>query len=143
MGMYMPALDIFMRFLNILSAITLVGGALTWKFAFVPATEHLSAETRSKTGDALARAWRPFVLAAILGALISGTYNLVGKMQSPLPPAYHPIIGIKILLALHVFAVLWLVTKPGNEKRARQLTGVMFSAIVIVTLGAVLRWLTA
>jgi len=132
-----------MRFLHILSAITLVGGALTWKFAFLPATQPLSGETRSKTGDALARAWRPFVIAAILGSLISGTWSFVGKMQSgSLPAAYQPVIGIKILLALHVFAALWLVTAPGNEKRGRQLTGVVFSAIVIVILAAVLRWLT-
>ena len=140
----MPALNIFMRFLHILSAITLVGGALTWKFAFIPATEPLSGETRSKTGDALARAWRPFVIAAILGSLISGTWSFIGKMQGGiLPAAYQPIIGIKILLALHVFAVLWLVTAPGNQKRARQLTGVVFSATVIVILAAVLRWLSS
>jgi uncharacterized membrane protein len=136
----MTALNIFMRFLHILSAVALAGGALAWRFAFVPATGPLAEETRRKTGDALARAWRPFVLASIAGILISGTYNFLRK--SNLPAAYHPIFGIKVLLALHVFAVLILVTKPGNEKRSRQLTGVVFSAVAIVILSAVLRWLT-
>jgi uncharacterized membrane protein len=136
----MIALNILMRMIHILSAVTLAGGALTWKFALIPGTAPLAPETKNKTGDAIARAWRPFVLTAILGLIVSGTYNLLRK--SNLPPAYHPLFGIKVLLALHVFAVLWLVTKPGNEKRGRQLTGVVFSSVAIVIISAVLRWLT-
>ena len=48
----------------------------------------------------------------------------------------------KTTLALHVIAVAFLVTAPGNQKRARQLTGVVFSGVIIVILSAVLRWLT-
>jgi uncharacterized membrane protein len=141
----MATLNIVMRFLHILSAIALAGGALAWRFAVIPATEPLAAEpsendTRRKVGDAMARAWRPFVFLATAGIVISGTYNFLRK--SNLPAAYHPIFGIKVLLGVHVFAVLFLVTKPGNEKRARQLTGVVFSAVTIVILSAVLRWLT-
>jgi uncharacterized membrane protein len=136
----MDALNIIMRFLHILSAVVLAGGALTWRFAVIPSTETLNAETRGKVGDAIARAWRPFVLSAIAGILISGTYNFLRKTN--LPPAYHAVFGIKVLLALHVFAVLILATKPGNTKRARQLTGVAISAVAVVLLSAVLRWLT-
>ena len=75
----MDALNIFMRFLHILSAIALAGGALAWRFAVIPATEPLSSDTRGKVGDAIARAWRPFVLTAIAGLLISGTYNFLRK----------------------------------------------------------------
>jgi uncharacterized membrane protein len=136
----MAALNIFMRFLHILSAVTLAGGALAWRFSAIPATAPLADDTRRKVGDALARTWRPFVLASIAGILISGIYNFLRKTN--LPPAYHAVFGIKVLLALHVIAVLFLATQPGNEKRARQLTGVAFSAIAIVILSAVLRWLT-
>ena len=100
----MAALNIFMRFLHILSAVTLAGGALAWRFAAIPATEPLNVETRGKVGDAMARAWRPVVFSAIAGILISGTYNFLRKTN--LPPAYHAVFGIKVLLALHVFAVL-------------------------------------
>lgn len=129
-----------MRILHILSAVTLAGGALTWKFGLAPATAPLAEETRGKVGDAIARAWRPFVLSGILGLLVSGTYNVMRKTN--LPPAYHPLFGVKVLLALHVFAVLWMVTKPGNRKRERQLSGVVFSAVAIVAISAALRWLT-
>jgi uncharacterized membrane protein len=136
----MDALNIFMRFLHILSAVALAGGALAWRFAVIPSTAPLNADIRGKVGDAMARAWRPFVLAAIAGILVSGTYNFLRKTN--LPPAYHAVFGIKILLALHIFAVMFLVTRPGKEKRARQLTGVAITAVVVVLLSAVLRWLT-
>lgn len=129
-----------MRFLHIFSAVLLAGGALAWRFAAIPATEPLPDDTRRRIGDAIARAWRPFVWFAIAGILVSGTYNFLHKKN--LTPAYHAVFGIKVLLALHVLAVMYLATRPNNEKRARQLTGVVFSAVVIVALSAVLRWLT-
>jgi uncharacterized membrane protein len=132
-------LNIFMRFLHILSAIALAGGALLWRFAAIPATEPLADDTRRKVGDAIARAWRPVILLASAGILVSGIYNFLRKKG--LPPAYHAIFGIKVLLALHVIAVLIVASKPGNEKRSRQLLGVIFSAVIIVSLSAVLRWL--
>jgi hypothetical protein len=135
----MPALNVFMRFLHIVSAITLVGGVLAWRFAAIPATAALASETREKVGNAIAAAWRPFVIFAIAGLLISGTWNFLHK--TGLTPAYHAVFGIKILLALHVFAAAFLAARPDNPKRARQLTGVAVSGVVIVILSAVLRWL--
>jgi uncharacterized membrane protein len=136
----MPALNIFMRFLHIVSAITLLGGVLAWRFAAIPATAALASETRTKVGDAIAVAWRPFVLSAIAGLLISGIYNFLNK--TGLTPAWHAVFGIKILLALHVFAAAFLAARPENPKRARQLTGVAISGVIIVVLSAVLRWLS-
>jgi uncharacterized membrane protein len=142
-GCLTDTLNILMRILHIFSAVLLAGGAIAWRYGAIPAAEPLGDDVRRKVGDAMARAWRPFVLFAIAGILISGTYNLMRKIATvALLPAYHAIIGIKILLALHVLAVMFLVTRPGNEKRARQLTGVVFSAVLIVVLSAVLRWLT-
>jgi uncharacterized membrane protein len=136
----MAVLTIFMRFLHIVSAITLVGGALTWRYAAIPAMAPLAEDTRSKLGDAIAAAWRPFVLSAIAGVLISGIFNFLRK--TGLTPAYHAVFGIKMLLALHVFAVLFIATRAHNPKRSRQLTGVAISGVIIVILSAVLRWLT-
>jgi uncharacterized membrane protein len=129
-----------MRLLHILSAVVLAGGALAWRFAAIPATEPLADDTRRKVGDAMARAWRPFVVFGVGGILLSGTYNFLRKKG--LTPAYHAVFGIKFLLALHVVAVLMMASAPANDKRKRQLTGVVFSAVLIVILSAVLRWLT-
>ncbi len=135
----MAVLSVFMRFLHIISAITLLGGVFAWRFGAIPATATLASETRAKIGDAIASTWRPFVIFAIVGLLISGIYNFLNK--TGLTPAYHAVIGIKFLLALHVFAVAILAARRNNLNRERQLTGVAISGVVIVILSAVLRWL--
>jgi uncharacterized membrane protein len=138
-GNLMPAFNIVMRFMHIFSAITLLGGILAWRFGAIPATAALSAETRGKVGDALAARWRVWIIGAVAGLLVSGTYNFLRK--TGLTPAYHAVIGIKILLALHVFAVAILACRAGNERRDRQLTGVVISGVIVVALSAVLRGL--
>ena len=135
----MPVLNVLMRFLHIISAITLVGGVLAWRFGAIPATAALATDTRAKVGDAIAHAWRPFIIFAVAGLLISGTYNFLNT--TGLTPAYHAVIGVKFLLALHVFAVAILAARPNNAARARQLTGVAISGVTIVALSAVLRWI--
>jgi hypothetical protein len=134
----MAELNILMRFVHILSAVALLGGAITWRFAVMQATQPLGPEVRAKIGNAIAAGWRPLMLTAALGLLISGTYNFLNK--TGLTPQYHAVIGFEFL-ALHVFAVGYIVTNPNNEKRSRQLTGVVISGTVIVILSAVLRWL--
>ncbi len=126
-----------MRFLHIVSAVMLVGGVLAWRLAAIPASAALATETRSKVGDAIAAAWRPFLLFAVFGLLVSGTYNFLHK--TGLTPAYHAVFGIKILLALHVFVVGYLACRPGNARRDRQLTGVAISGVIVVALSSILR----
>jgi hypothetical protein len=60
------------------------------------------------------------------------------------PPGYHLWFGIKMLLVLHVFAVLLLLAKKGSDERkhGRWITGVLISATVIIGVSAYLRWLS-
>src|SRR5579871_6825820 len=113
----MTYLSIFMRALHILSAVTLIGGVLAWRFAAIPGIAALAAETRSKVDNAIAAAWRPAVMLSVLGLLISGIYNFLHK--TGLTSNYHMVFGIKILLVLHVFAVAILATRPDNARRGR------------------------
>jgi hypothetical protein len=131
---------VFFRALHIFCAITLVGGVMAWRFAAIPAESVLAEETRTKLGNATAARWMPWVLTAVAGLIISGVYNFLHK--TGLTPVYHAIFGIKILLALHVFAAAILAARPDNARRKRQLTGVVVSGIIIVVLSAVLRGLT-
>jgi len=85
---------------------------------------------------------RPVFLTAMAGVLISGVYQYLDKSKGALP-AWHAVIGVKFLLVLHIFAVGFIATRPGNEKRARQLTGVAISGLVTVLLAAVLRYLSS
>src|SRR5260370_33841 len=137
----MPVLNILMRFLHIVSAITLLGGILAWRFGVIPALAPLGEETRRKADNAMAAAWRPSVLFGVAGSLASGIYNFLRWNAAGLTPEYHAIIGVKFLLALHVFAVAILASRPDNARRARQLTGVAISGVAIVPLCAVLTFL--
>jgi hypothetical protein len=131
---------VFFRALHILCAITLLGGIMAWRFAAIPAESALAQETRAKMGNATAARWMPWILTAVAGLIISGIYNFLHK--TGLTPVYHAFFGVKMLLALHVFAAAILAARPNNARRKRQLTGVVVSGIIIVILSAVLRGIT-
>jgi hypothetical protein len=131
---------VFFRVLHILSAITLLGGVMAWRFAAIPAESSLGLEPRLEVANSTASAWRPWVVGSILGLIASGTYNILHKTGAT--PLYHALFGLKILLALHVFAAAYLATRPNNARRARQLTGVFISGILIVIISGILRGIT-
>jgi uncharacterized membrane protein len=116
---------VVMRWLHMASMATLVGGMLYGR----------TVESKSPSGAA--SAFRPYVVVAMAGLIISGTFTL---LQNPgHTPKYHMLLGIKLLLALHVFAVAFISTSPVNPRRARQMTGVVISGLVILAISAYLR----
>jgi hypothetical protein len=135
----MDYLSIFMLALHILCAVTLVGGAIAWRFAALPGIQLLDAGTRAKVDNAVAAAWRPVVISAVVGLLISGVYNFMNRPVKT--STFHMLFGIKMLLVLHVFSVSFLATRRDNARRSRQLTGVVISGVVILIISAAFRWL--
>lgn len=81
------------------------------------------------------RQWRgPAVTAALLLAL-TGAHNFMVRMKSP-PAGWHALIGIKILLALHVIAMVLLLARgasPGKERRWRM--GALVSGAITIVIG--------
>ena len=125
-------LTVFMRWLHISSMAALIGGMIYGRV--------VEQQTRG-SGDGLsgkaAAAYRPTVLFAVAGLIVSGLYNyLTNPGHSPL---YHMLFGIKVLLALHVFAVAFLVTQPVNPRRGRLMTGAAISGLAIIAISAYLR----
>jgi uncharacterized membrane protein len=134
-------LDILMRFLHIISAVTLIGGALAWRFGALPAIEPLAGDTKAKVGNAIAASLRPIVLTAMALLLLSGIYQYM--MVANKTPAWNAVIGVKFLGVLHIFAVGFLVTGQNNQKRSRQLTGVVISGVIVIGLAATLHYLSS
>jgi uncharacterized membrane protein len=130
-------LTVIMRWVHLSSMATLLGGMLYWRLVLAPASEGLSPETREALGDKAASHFSPIVWASIAGLLISGVFKYLTSPGHQ--PIYHMIFGIKMLLALHVFAVGILIVRPGNPRRTRMLTGTVISGLVIVFLSAWLR----
>jgi len=121
------------------SMATLIGGVVYGRLVAAPSMQSLTPETREQLSEALAARYRPLAFTAMALLLISGLYRF---LTTPgLGPAYHAIFGIKMLLALHVFAVGILILKPRNPKRVRLMTGTLISGLVIVLLSAILRQL--
>ena len=120
---------ILSRLIHISSAVTLLGGLLFARQVLVAAGQT----------ELIAR-YAGAMQAAIAGLLLSGLYNLLTK--AGLPKGYHAVFGVKFLLALHVFAVAFLLPKADAAKRARSLTGILVSGGLILVLSAYLRYLT-
>ncbi len=139
----MDLLAILMRWTHITCVTFLVGSALYASAVLAPAMEQLPVGTQADLGNRLAEKLRRLVIFMILGALLSGLYNFMQKTDLPKP--YHMVFGIKMLLALHIFAVAFLNTKADvpAPKRARWMTGVALSGLLVFLLSAYLRFLTA
>jgi hypothetical protein len=130
-------LSILMRALHIASVITLLGGVLYARLVQLPGLRQTPEPARGEIEARSAAAFRPAVFAAIAGLLLSGMYNLFANPGHS--PRYHMLLGVKLLLALHIFAVAMLATQPKNPRRARLLTGAAISGLVIILISAYLR----
>lgn len=118
-------LGLLMRWIHITSVVILIGGILYARYL-------CSYSPR----------FRSWVYIAIAGLLGSGFYNFFTKASYP--PGYHMWFGIKMLLVLHVFATAVLVTIPTNDerKRAKRMTSIVASGLVIFLISAYLRWIS-
>ena len=94
MGYQMTEINILMRFLHIVSVVTLLGGFIAWRLALIPATSPSRPTCAAKLGNAVAAAWRPVFFTATGGILISGIYNYMNK--TGMPPAWHAVIGVEV-----------------------------------------------
>jgi len=130
-------LFVIMRWLHFSSFATLIGGILYGRLVMTPALGSLSPEAAESAGAKAAAAYRPMVLTAICGLIVSGTYNILTNPGHTV--IYHMLLGIKLMLVLHVFAVAFLVTQARNPRRARMMTGVIISGLIILAISAYLR----
>ena len=86
--------------------------------------------------DTAAEQFRAWVIAAIAVSLISGAFNYL--QTGAHSPRYHILLGIKLLLALHVFASVLLALRPKNPRRGRQLAGAAISGMAVILIAVYL-----
>jgi hypothetical protein len=131
------AIYVIMRWLHIASMATLIGGMIFGRVVMSQAVEGLSPESRESFMDRAAMLYRPLVFTAMGGLLISGTYNILTNLGHT--PLYHMLLGVKLLLVMHVFAVAILIARPHNKRRARMMAGAAISGLAIIAIAAYLR----
>lgn len=130
-------LTALMRWVHISSVVTLIGGIFYSRFVMTPAGGSLSPDARSALDASAAARFRPITFAALAGLVLSGLFNFLAKPGHS--STYHILFGVKILLALHVFAVAILIAAPENPRRARQMFGAALSGLAIIMLSAYLK----
>jgi hypothetical protein len=131
------ALAAIMRWLHLASIAILVGGLLYGAMALRARVGILPAELERTVADRTAARFRPRVYLAIAAIIISGIYNL---LVTPGHTTWYLILfSIKILLALHVFAVAILAMRPNVERRARMMYGAGISGLIVILISAYLR----
>ncbi|MCB9853159.1 MAG: hypothetical protein H6819_08685 [Phycisphaerales bacterium] len=113
-------LEIAMRWLHILGAITAIGAAIFALVVISPAMAKLPEETRKAFHAAARPKFAMLVGMAIMALLVSGFYNYLVVMR-PLHQGqsrYDMLMGIKILLALVVFFIASALTgqSPAFQK---------------------------
>lgn len=86
--------------------------------------------------SARVRKFRGVAVAAALLAALTGAFNFMTRMKDA-PAGWHALIGIKILLALHVIAMVFLLARGADspEKEARWRKGALVSAILVTLIG--------
>jgi uncharacterized membrane protein len=135
------------RWIHIITAVVLVGGSIFLRFVLGPAAAQLPDESHAKLKELVLGTWKKFVHGGIALFLISGFYNYL-VVQGPLHKGdklYHPLMGIKILLALAVFVIAsGLVGRSkafaGMRAKAKLWQGIMITlAILIIGISGFLK----
>jgi uncharacterized membrane protein len=130
-------LAVIMRWLHISAVAALIGGAIFGRFVAAHATGTLNPETKEALWEDMAAHFKPVVYAAVAALVLSGLYNILAHPGHSMP--YYVLLGIKLLLALHVFAVMLLGVQRNNKRRVRMMAGAAFSGLAIIAISAYLR----
>jgi uncharacterized membrane protein len=130
-------LFVIMRWMHFASIATLIGGFIYGRLVLMPSLATLAPESRDALAAKTGTAFRPFVLVAVIGLIVSGTYNILTNPGHSVK--YHMLLGVKLLLVMHVFAVAFLITQPKNPRRSRMMTGAIISGLIIIAIADYMR----
>jgi uncharacterized membrane protein len=127
--------DVLSRWVHVGAAIVLVGGSVFTKFVLMPAAKGLQESEHIALRERIMGRWRKFVMAGILLLLLSGFYNyLVARPPSGGVHFYHPVMGVKILLAFVAFFLASVLT--GRSPRFESLradSGKWLGVLILVS----------
>ncbi len=136
--------DIFFRWLHIVTACVVFGSAFFMRFVMPAAIKPLDPESRDATFLRTRRAFKMVVHSCILLFLISGIYNAVRNWPTynNWPGVAHGLFGLHLLIALIIWTIaLWLLA--GREPRRNHAKWMKFNVILLfltVAVASTLKW---
>jgi hypothetical protein len=79
--------------------------------------------------------FRGLAIAASLLLLLTGAHNFMTRMVDA-PKGWHALVGIKLLLALHVIAIVFLMARgAAPEKLARWRKSILVTGTLVMLIG--------
>jgi uncharacterized membrane protein len=136
-------IGILMRWAHIVSAVVLIGGLVYARMVAAPALRQSLGEDPPELLERLAVRFRLLVYAAIAGLVLSGIYNYLTHRGHTV--YFQAWFGVKVLLALHVFAASVLAvrssqaTAENEARRLRRMSGAIVSGLAVILIAAYLR----
>jgi hypothetical protein len=133
-------ISLISRWMHILPAIVMVGGAIFTQLVLCPALDGNDPENAIK--QQIKRKWSKVIMGCALLLLLSGLYNAMVIFGAEDKPAgmYHGLFGLKLILAFSIFYISSLLAgksdaaKKFQEKEAFWGKLNMYAAIVVVLL---------
>lgn len=136
------AVTLLMRWVHVLSAITLMGGTLFVRLVLRGAVaQTLDEASRAQLVAAVKKRWKVFIMVLTTLLLISGFYNylMVTRFQHADQPQYHMLFGIKFLLSLGVFALAaFLVGTTGIGRKLQANEGMWLTVLLLLAAATVM-----
>ena len=136
-----PILQVLMRYLHIVSAMIAVGGICFMAFCLSPVMRLLD--------DGFSESWMKMVRErfhrvmwiSIGGLVISGVYNwiLSAGVYKAMGAKGNALIGSKVLLALIIFAMVWVGSLGAVKPKVVHMVNIHLAAAVIL-LAVILRY---
>ena len=144
--------NILVRWTHIAAAIMGVGGTLLIRFVVLPVLATLP--NGEEVRQAIHRPFKRLIHTAIGLLLLTGLYNyltVTGPRATQLKEAgeaafraYHPVMGVKILLSLAMFTIALLLLKPVPAMDANRKTWLSVNVVLgllVLALAVYLRFL--
>ncbi len=134
-------MQIFMRYVHIVSAVSAVGGLVFLSVCLSPATRLLDDGFSDTWMKMIRHRFHRVVWISIGGLIVSGIYNwaMLAGVYKAMGPVGGAIIGTKVLLAMILFTVVWLGSSGILKPKAAQMINLHLAAVIIL-LASVLRY---
>ena len=137
----MEVLDVISRIAHVGTAIVVLGGSIFMRFMVMPSAAELPDEEHQKFRDRLIGRWKRVVHLGIAVFILSGFYNYMRAIPTHKGvKLYHPLIGVKILLAFAVFFLASALVgrsaafEPMRKNARKWLTVIIALAAIIVAI---------
>ena len=138
----MDYVGLLFRWMHILPAAIMVGGSIFLRFAIIGKLQPATAESNGffDREPAARQAWARLVMACSAFLLISGLYNAYARIMGfQLPPIYHAMVGIKLLVGLATFYLAAVLAgRSARAQRCRQSEKFWGSMLVLLATASLL-----